>query len=299
MDLWLSCILLVFLYAFNWSGITNLTLLTCIIQDRRNRKTRTTSMEIECLKENSVSGDTENKPGDLESQLSETTHGQDWQTHDPGECSFLLHLPELELSVTLQYYIYISKFLFKRIYKFKRGFGLEIACFDHEAFDPDSLRMKRSTPDSMSREFSEREREREREALVVQTFLGGISELSISYMIVISSLFLPQIFTWLLFLKWWRAPITFYNLFFIKFIFKFSFSIGKQRIELMMMMNYLCPFFLQLYVLLFITVQWCLPHAPCTCFFLFSLFTYWSALTIMSCLMDCVSQPGFGIHDEL
>lgn len=76
---------------------------------------------------------------------------------------------------------------------------MEIACFDHEAFDPDSLRMKRSTPNSMSREFSERERERE--ALVVQTFLGGISEPSMSYMIVISSLFLPQIFTRLLFLK--------------------------------------------------------------------------------------------------
>ncbi|PRQ52086.1 putative protein kinase RLK-Pelle-RLCK-V family [Rosa chinensis] len=43
-------------------------------EDRRNRKTRTTSMEIESLKENSVSGDTENKPEDLESQVAETTH---------------------------------------------------------------------------------------------------------------------------------------------------------------------------------------------------------------------------------
>ncbi|KAL6144215.1 hypothetical protein ACLB2K_054910 [Fragaria x ananassa] len=43
-------------------------------EDRRNRKTRTTSMEIEYLKENSVSGDTENKLGDLESQTAETTH---------------------------------------------------------------------------------------------------------------------------------------------------------------------------------------------------------------------------------
>ncbi|KAL6137191.1 hypothetical protein ACLB2K_062484 [Fragaria x ananassa] len=43
-------------------------------EDRRNRKTRTTSMEIESLKENYVSGDTENKLGDLESQTAETTH---------------------------------------------------------------------------------------------------------------------------------------------------------------------------------------------------------------------------------
>ncbi|CAB4273927.1 unnamed protein product [Prunus armeniaca] len=46
-------------------------------EDRRNRKSRTTSMDIESVKENSISADIGNKPGDLESQISETTHAKD------------------------------------------------------------------------------------------------------------------------------------------------------------------------------------------------------------------------------
>ncbi|GMN54950.1 hypothetical protein TIFTF001_024070 [Ficus carica] len=44
-------------------------------EDRRNRKSRTTSMEIESMKEIPGLTETPNKPGDTESQVSETTHG--------------------------------------------------------------------------------------------------------------------------------------------------------------------------------------------------------------------------------
>ncbi|XP_009377357.2 probable receptor-like protein kinase At2g42960 [Pyrus x bretschneideri] len=51
-------------------------------EDRRNRKSRTSSMDMESMKESSASvdiekkpGDLEKKPGDLESQISETSHG--------------------------------------------------------------------------------------------------------------------------------------------------------------------------------------------------------------------------------
>lgn len=47
-----------------------------------------------------------------------------------------------------------------------------MAHFDPEAFNPDPSRRKRDAPNSISREFSERERERGREVLVVHMFLG-------------------------------------------------------------------------------------------------------------------------------
>lgn len=43
-------------------------------QDRRNRKSRTASMEIESMKEISASADTENRVGDPESHLLHITH---------------------------------------------------------------------------------------------------------------------------------------------------------------------------------------------------------------------------------
>lgn len=43
------------------------------LQDRRNRKTRTTSMEIESMRDEST--ESENKGVDSESRLAETTHG--------------------------------------------------------------------------------------------------------------------------------------------------------------------------------------------------------------------------------
>ncbi|XP_050228651.1 probable receptor-like protein kinase At2g42960 [Mercurialis annua] len=46
-------------------------------EDRRNRKSRTTSMEIESLKE---SNDMENKLGDSESNATDTNHGKELQT---------------------------------------------------------------------------------------------------------------------------------------------------------------------------------------------------------------------------
>lgn len=46
----------------------------CNLQDRRNRKSRTASMEIESMKEISGSVDMENKVGESESSLAETTY---------------------------------------------------------------------------------------------------------------------------------------------------------------------------------------------------------------------------------
>jgi hypothetical protein len=43
-------------------------------QDRRNRKSRSTSLEIDSMKEISGPADSENKAGDTESHVSETSH---------------------------------------------------------------------------------------------------------------------------------------------------------------------------------------------------------------------------------